>query len=201
MNAIRRMSGFLMALSIVMLCASGCGSSAPEVETVEVPVTVVVRETVIVPQTVVVKETVIATPESTATKPASASDDETMAAALSVELRGLRIVPMDTNAWRFSDEAHFEFWYKNTGTVGIRAFTGAVILADLFDRPMRTIRITHDEPLAPGEERTDNSLMYELNQFMDEDTWVKTTDFEDMNTSFRIDSVLFVDGTKLGSVD
>ena len=126
---------------------------------------------------------------------------ETMASLLTVEVTDTQLLPVDIEAGRYSAALRLYLTYRNTGTVGIRAFTGTVVFSDLFDRQMKTAGLTYDQTIGPGSTVTDSDKSLDLNQFMASDQWLGTTEFENMRITFEPESILFVDGTRLGEVN
>lgn len=77
-----------------------------------------------------------------------------------------------------------------------RAIKGALIFTDLFGAPKETIGWTIDHPLQPGESYTKSTSGFKYNQFDSGDQWVKTTDLSNMKVKFRVDSILYRDGSR-----
>ena len=123
-----------------------------------------------------------------------------MKSVLSVKLVALEILPKNLDLGRYSDVAHFTLRYENQGTKAIRAFTGVTVFADLFGRPQKNLNLTYDITIQPGEVVVDDGKVYDLNQFMDEDNWLATTDVESIKFTFEPVSILFTDGSQLGTI-
>lgn len=77
-----------------------------------------------------------------------------------------------------------------------RAIKGALIFTDLFGAPQQMVNWTIDHPLQPGESYTEIGSGFKYNQFKSGDQWVKTTDMSNMKVKFRVDSVLYQDGSR-----
>lgn len=77
-----------------------------------------------------------------------------------------------------------------------RAIKGALIFTDLFGAPKETIGWTIDHPLQPSESYTNSTSGFKYNQFDSGDQWVKTTDLSNMKVKFRVDSILYRDGSR-----
>jgi hypothetical protein len=119
--------------------------------------------------------------------------------ALMVELVDTTYVPEDYTAGRYSDYVLFTFKYSNTSGQDIRAFTGVVTFMDLFRRPIKELSLTYDTAIAAGGEVVDDDKGLELNQFLDDDQWLATTPRANMVVEFEPQSIIFGDGTRLGS--
>lgn len=77
-----------------------------------------------------------------------------------------------------------------------RAIKGALILTDLFGEPKFALNWTIDKPLSPGGTYTEKGSGFKYNQFVDSHQWVLATDLKDMKAKFRVDSILYEDGTR-----
>lgn len=77
-----------------------------------------------------------------------------------------------------------------------RAIKGALILTNLFDDTEFGINMTIDDPINPGETYTKNGTGFDYNQFTDSHQWVRVTALKDMKAKFRVDSILYADGTR-----
>ena len=78
-----------------------------------------------------------------------------------------------------------------------RAVKGAVLFQDLFGETKMTVGWTLEKPPQPGKSIRDNSSGFSYNQFMEQHQWVAATAVEDIKPVFRVDSVLFQDGSRL----
>lgn len=77
-----------------------------------------------------------------------------------------------------------------------RAIKGALILTDLFGEPKFGLNWTIDKPMSPGGTYTEKGSGFKYNQFLDSHQWVLATDLKDMKAKFRVDSILYADGTR-----
>jgi hypothetical protein len=77
-----------------------------------------------------------------------------------------------------------------------RAIKGALILTNLFGDTEFGLNMTIDEPMKPGETYTKNGTGFDYNQFTDSHQWVLATALKDMKAKFRVDSILYADGTR-----
>jgi len=188
----------ILAMALVLCSCAPTATPTPVPTATPIPTS---SPTLTVTPTPTTSPTPTETPTPTDTATPTAVPTPAMNALLSVEVRGITLVPEDLNAWRFSDRINFNLHFKNKGKTGIRAFTGVMVFSDLFDRSKKRLNLTYETTIAPGAEVEVSSLGYELNQFMDEDNWMKSTKFEDMHVTFQIKSIILVDGTKMGSVD
>jgi hypothetical protein len=76
-----------------------------------------------------------------------------------------------------------------------RAVKGSLRLTDLFGEQKFGMRWTIDKPVAPGASFTEKGSGFKYNQFTDSHQWVRNTELENMKVVFRVDSILYQDGT------
>ena len=96
---------------------------------------------------------------------------------------------------------NFTLEYDNRSDRDIRAFTGHMHFKDLFGRTIKRIALTSDDTVPADQVHVDTGKRFEISQFNEYDLKLSTTDFDDLTMSFEIDSIVFTDGTKLGSVE
>jgi hypothetical protein len=138
-------------------------------------------------------------PPTPSQTPVLSSDEQRMRDALSVEVVGTKLEPVDTKAGRFSPFYIVKTVAKNKGSVGIRAYTGVLEINDVFDRNIIRANWTHDSwPIAPGAEYADDSTGLQINQFMESHKKLVNTPPENLRFVFIVKSILFVDGKLLG---
>jgi hypothetical protein len=76
-----------------------------------------------------------------------------------------------------------------------RAVKGALRFTDLFGEQKFALRWTIEKPISPGATYTEKGSGFKYNQFIDSHQWVRTTDKNNMKVSFRVNSILYEDGT------
>ena len=123
-----------------------------------------------------------------------------MADMISVELLSKTVNPKNTSIGQYSDEVFFNFRFTNSSMENIRAFTGTAVFADIFARPFLRMGLTVDDPMMAKTSRDYDGFYLELNQFMEKHKKLKNSSMSDLIFSFEIESILFTDGTQLGSV-
>lgn len=133
-----------------------------------------------------------------ANQPAAANDDTArMKQMIEVTLDNTQIVPEDTRAGRFNPALRMSFTYRNAGNETIRAFTGVVVMSDLFDRPHKRYTLTHDISMLPGvSQKVERSV--DINRFITEDRWIEETALTNMKVTFEPSSILLADGRQIG---
>ncbi len=125
---------------------------------------------------------------------------EAMQAAVGVRLLSKTYVPSDFRATRYEDSLRLEFEYSNYSEKEIRAFTGTVVFSDIFERPFHRVTLTVDDPIPARRSIRDAEKALETNQFSDEHQQLIATDLEDLTVDFEVKSILFADGTRMGTV-
>lgn len=76
-----------------------------------------------------------------------------------------------------------------------RSIKGLLRITDLFGEQKFGLKWTIDKPIAPGATYTEKSSGFKYNQFIDSHQWVRSTEKENMKVKFRVDSILYEDGT------
>jgi hypothetical protein len=136
--------------------------------------------------------------------PSEASEQEkereAMLAALSFGLTGKSYLRSDAHANRYQDLLLMDFEYENKSEKDIRAFTGAVVFSDIFDRECFRVGLTVDKSIAAGKKVRENGRTLEMNQFNDAHKRLIATETENLHVRFEPESILFADGSRLGRV-
>ncbi len=76
-----------------------------------------------------------------------------------------------------------------------RAIKGVLIFTDLFGEQKFALKWTIEKPVIPGAVYTEKGSGFEYNQFTDSHQWVRSTEKDNMKVKFRVDSILYQDGT------
>ena len=76
-----------------------------------------------------------------------------------------------------------------------RAIKGVLIFTDLFGEQKFALKWTIEKPVTPGAVYTEKGSGFEYNQFTDSHQWVRSTEKDNMKVKFRVDSILYQDGT------
>lgn len=77
-----------------------------------------------------------------------------------------------------------------------RAIKGSMIFTDLFNEPKMSIGWTINQRLQPGQVIHTKDEGIEYNEFLDNHQWLASTKTEDMRVHFRVESILYEDGTR-----
>ena len=78
---------------------------------------------------------------------------------------------------------------------GARSIKGRLRFEDLFGEEKFALKWTIEKPIAPGTTYTERGSGFKYNRFMDPHQWVRSTAKENMKVTFRVDSILYEDGT------
>ena len=95
----------------------------------------------------------------------------------------------------FQDYMRFEFAFTSNLDNPVRAFTGVVVLQDLFERDIMRVTLTVEQLLRPrGTVTYEGGIRY--NQFMDSHQRLNSISQSDLVTKFELETVIFQDGTR-----
>ncbi len=126
---------------------------------------------------------------------------EMLKTAVDVKLLQKKNIPSDYRNGRYEDLVSIELEYENKTEKEIRAFTGVTVFSDIFDRPFHRISLTVDDRIPPGKRIVDKGKTVKINKFSQEDQQLVAKEVENIKFSFEPKSILFSDGSHLGSVD
>lgn len=97
----------------------------------------------------------------------------------------------------YEDTVWFDItWDTSRIEKPIRAVKGDLIICDIFGEPKLHLRWTINEPLTAGENYQETGVGFEYNQFINSHKWFMGTDFKDMTFKFKIDDIIYQDGTR-----
>ncbi|WP_333646560.1 zinc ribbon domain-containing protein [Lacrimispora sp.] len=106
--------------------------------------------------------------------------------------------PKDTSKWLFNDYVNMVFEITNNSDKDIKGIEGALTISDLFGKEI--LRVGCDftgNTIKMGETHTESDLSYECNPFIDEDMKFFNTDYNDLQFSYDILSIVFSDGSTI----
>jgi len=105
--------------------------------------------------------------------------------------------PPNIDLGQYQDHIWFDCSYHPEGIARItRAVKGVLEFADLFGEVKFRIGLTLNEPLSPDQVFTQKGIGFEYNQFMSDHQWMLGTNIDDMKITFRVNKILYVDGTE-----
>jgi hypothetical protein len=118
--------------------------------------------------------------------------------AISLTVYDKGFIPSDIYNSRFEDYITIKVAYQNPSGKDIRAFTGKVKFADLFDKEIMTNNLTIEDPIKANDKATwIGTIKY--NQFKDEHQSLRNAELANMKVTWIPKSIIFADGTKLGA--
>lgn len=129
-------------------------------------------------------------------RPEGKAAEDLVEPLIGVTVTNKRFQASDVRAGRFQDFIWFDATYVSRFEKMTRSIKGTLQFCDLFGDPQFQIRVTIDDPIAPDKEVTTTGVGFEYNQFMDQHNWMRTTALADMTFQFKLDAVLFADGTR-----
>lgn len=114
---------------------------------------------------------------------------------ISVTLLTKNFHQADYDAGDAGDRIDFTFQFTSHLTKDIRAFTGAVIFRDLFERVILRLGITDEHGIRSGGTCQWKGGM-EYNQFVEEHTRLLNTGKNDLIVEFLLEQAIYADGTR-----
>lgn len=106
------------------------------------------------------------------------------------------VTPKDSSNWIFANYVNFVFEITNNSDKSIKGIEGSLIINDLFGK--KIIEINCDftgNIIAPGEVYIKKGLVYECNQFNDDDMKLFNTQYSDLSFIYNISNIVYEDGT------
>ncbi|WP_141216697.1 MULTISPECIES: hypothetical protein [Nocardiaceae] len=112
------------------------------------------------------------------------------------EVRNKRFEPENPNAGIFSSYVYFDCGFTlHRSAKPTRAVKGAFEFCDIFEEPQFVVTFTMNDGLEPGKTSSSDGIGLEYNQFMPDHQWFMGTELRDMTCRFRVDKVIYRDGT------
>jgi hypothetical protein len=95
----------------------------------------------------------------------------------------------------FSDQITMDFKFINNTSKDIKGVDGVAIFYDIFDNKIKSLNISYDKGI-PADTPKIWEAGFDYNQFMSEDIKLKNTDLENLKYEWKINTIVFEDGTK-----
>ncbi len=106
--------------------------------------------------------------------------------------------PKDINNWIFSNYVNIIFELTNNSEKPIKGIEGFLTVKDLFGKEILTCGCDFTGiNIQPSDTITVDNLSYECNEFLDTDNQFYTTDYEDLKFEYKIESIVYTDGTAI----
>ncbi len=138
----------------------------------------------------------IAKSSATAVKPPAANADTSASDLIEAKISNKRYEPKDIHSGIYSDYIWYDATYTSRLKKNTRSLKGVLIFCDLFGEPKFQLRVTLDNLIEPGRAITKAGVGFEYNQFLDSHKWMLATSLNNMIVKFKVESVLYVDGTR-----
>ncbi|MDR0260650.1 MAG: hypothetical protein LBI76_12685, partial [Comamonas sp.] len=96
----------------------------------------------------------------------------------------------------YQDYVFFDVAFNPSGLdKPARAIKGVLILTDLFGEQKFAVNWTIEKPVIPGTEHVEKGYGFRFNQFIESHQWARNTDKDNMKLKFRVNSILYQDGS------
>jgi hypothetical protein len=95
----------------------------------------------------------------------------------------------------FSDQITMNFKFTNNTDKDIKGVDGVITFYDIFDNEIKKLNISYDKGITVDTPKTWEAG-FDYNQFMDEDIKLKNTDLENLKYKWKINTIVFDDGSK-----
>ena len=116
--------------------------------------------------------------------------------ALTVAVTSINFIKANYRQGTYQDSFAIRIVLKNNADKGMSGVKGTVVFADMFGDEIKRVTLSVDDPIPTGEQVTwSGSLDY--NQFMAEDTKLRSTELSKMKISWEPEVYLFTDGTSM----
>jgi len=95
----------------------------------------------------------------------------------------------------FSDQITMNFKFINNTGKNIKGVDGIITFYDIFDNEIKKLNISYDKGITIDTPKTWEAG-FDYNQFMDEDIKLRNTELENLKYKWKINTVVFDDGSK-----
>lgn len=96
----------------------------------------------------------------------------------------------------YQDYVFFDVAFNPSGLdKPARAIKGVLILTDLFGEQKFAVNWTIEKPVMPGTEHVEKGYGFRFNQFIESHQWARNTDKDNMKLKYRVNSILYQDGS------
>lgn len=112
-----------------------------------------------------------------------------------VSLKDKSVTPKNIDNWIFSNYVNFVFTVKNNSNKAIKGVQGTAVFKDQFGEEILTMGCDFNGyTLKSGAVRKVTDLVYECNEFMDEDMKLYSTKYKDLKFEYKVTKIVFSDG-------
>lgn len=129
-------------------------------------------------------------------KPAPGAIADGAERVLTVTVTNKRFDPSNARARKYEDNIWWDAEYTASGLQRpARSIKGVLKFCDLFGDPRFQVRVTIDDPIKPEAKLQVEGVGIEYNQFNDSHKWLLSTELSNMTFKFKVETVLYEDGT------
>ncbi|WP_080058931.1 hypothetical protein [Spirosoma aerolatum] len=108
----------------------------------------------------------------------------------------LTLLHIDREKGDFQEYIAFKMLLQNRSDKEIKAVKGVITFNDLFDKEIKSINLTMDTPMKPGQSFNE-SYTIDYNQFIDEDRTLASKSASQVKMVWKPEKILFMDGTSI----
>lgn len=120
-------------------------------------------------------------------------------AAVKVEVVEKKYLPVNLDRGRYQARSEFELRVTNQTPNNIAGVKGVLSFNDMFGSPVKSVSLSLDESVGAGRTRMVSGYGIDVNQFIDADNKLATTDLAKLKASFVPEMIVFADGTRLSA--
>jgi len=126
----------------------------------------------------------------------STSSEDASREIITVSVENKRFQGSNPMADIFQDHIWFDCTYEPRGlTKPARAVKGTIEFADLFGELKLALQVTINDPVHPSRAFRQSGVGFEFNEFLASHQWLRGTALSDMRISFKVEQVLYDDGS------
>lgn len=112
-----------------------------------------------------------------------------------VEATGKKNIPEDLNASRYSDRVEWTFKITNKSDKTIRGIQGKITVCDMFGETISTSGCDFTGiSIGPNKYTTVDGMGFDINEFIDSDVKIYTTDFSDLIIKYDVSNIVYENG-------
>jgi hypothetical protein len=122
--------------------------------------------------------------------------EESQALTLPVSIERRKIIPADIFSGTILEQLSFDFRITPSGLKkDARSIKGSFEFCDLFDEVQFSLSYTINGRIVAGQAIRQSGLGFDYNDFVPKQRWIRNTELSDMKCFFKVDQVLYADGS------
>lgn len=141
------------------------------------------------------------TPTTTSTAPhhvapSAAHRDDRAITLVELSVQNKRFQPQNPMAGVYQEAIWFDLVLTlHPEAQPTRAVKGSLEFCDIFGEPRFVLGYTVNDPLQPGQPLRVPGIGFDFNEFLHDHKWMLVTDLNDMLCRFRVQQVMYADGS------